>query len=223
MDRKSITKKVTASFVENRKTYIAAFLAFMAGLALCIGIRLITEGANIETSQGLESAIPGRIWDTVASGDVEKYKELVSNDEFFEALSEYHSEIIAKLSKVKDVKVEVQVLMAGKHAETAKTANCYNWFKNQDYHVELVIPKSYSDHKLSWLRCDSSWPEMYLTLEVNGILLETPVKLVGARRNGNANNPVLLISQKIAQDLGLDGWKEYKSKAIGTISLATAK
>lgn len=223
MDRKSIIKKVAASFAENRKTLIVAFLAFVAGFALCIGIRLITESANIETSQGLENVIPGRIWDTVASGDVEKYKELVSNDEFFEALSEYHSEIIAKLSKFKDVKVEVQVLMAGKYADKAKTANCYNWFKNQKYHVELVIPKSYPDDKLSWFRCDSSWPEMYLTLEVDGTRLKTPVKLVGVRRNGNADTPLLLISQKIAQDLELVGWKEYKSKAIGAISLASAK
>ena len=207
MDGKSITKKVAASFAENHKIYKAAFLAFVAGFGLCLGIGLMTEGANVETPPDLEGTIPLK----------------TSESQFFEALTEYHSEILAKLSKVKDVKVDVQVLMAGKNAETAKTANCYNRFKNQENHVELVIPKSYSDNELSWFRCDSLWPEMYLTLEVDGIILKTPVKLVGVRRNGNADSPVLLISQKIAQNLDLDGWKEYKRKAIGTISLASVK
>ncbi|MEN8213623.1 MAG: hypothetical protein ABFR19_04605 [Pseudomonadota bacterium] len=223
MDVRLLANKAAASFAENRNTYIAALSAFVAGFGLCIGIGLMTDGTNVETPPDLETTVQDRIHDTVTSTDVQKDRELASDDEFDEAVSQHHSEIIARLSEVKDVEVDVQILMAGRNAESAKTANCYNWFMNLEYHAELVIPESYPGHRLSWLRCDASWPEMYLALNINGIPLQTPVKLVGVRRNGRADTPVLLISQKIAQDLELDGWEEFKSKASGTLSLASVK
>ena len=126
------------------------------------------------------------------------------------------------LAEVKGERVDVQVLMAGKTAESAKTAKCYQWFKNQEYHAEVVIPESYPDSSLWWLRCDASWPEIYLTLEVGGEALKTPVKLVGARRNGKAETPLLLVSQKVAQELQLKGWQNYMGRAAGVVSLAPA-
>lgn len=199
--------------------------------------KLEIKGAGFDTFPALNTALPDKVWNTMVSADTEKYEELVSKREFYEALKVYHSDItksfltpsnnkletIAKIEKVKDVQVDVQILMAGKKAETKKTAKCYNWFKNDEYHVELVIPATYPDYELSWFRCDLSWPEIQLKLVVGGTALKSPVKLVGARRNGKATSPVLLISQKIAEELKLDNWEEYKSKAFGSVSVASAK
>lgn len=199
--------------------------------------KLEIKGASFETFPQLNEKLPEKVWNTMAKGSSEDYSEFVSRDEFFEALKSYHTEltesflvpsnskveILSKLEKVMDIEIDVLVLMAGENAHTAQTANCYNWFENDSYHVELVIPKTYSAQELSWFRCDFAWPEMYLTLTVDGSELPTPVKLVGARRNGNSNKPVLLISQKIAQDLKLHSWERFLSKAYGSISINEVK
>lgn len=237
MDTGLLKERVAASFAEHQKLYIAVFLAFVAGYGLCSGIRYLSKGADIGIPAELPTATPDIESGADVSGGREELQEMLLEYEVVEAVEEppaetdgslpasskSSSEILSKLAGVKDAKVEVQVLMAGKRAESAKTAKCYNWFRNQEYHVEVVIPKHYADSELWWMRCDSSWPEIYLTLEIDGEVLKSPVKLVGARRNGNADTPVLLISQKIAQDLGLDGWKSYKSRAVGHVSIALAK
>jgi hypothetical protein len=237
MDIETIKQNIAASFTEHRNLYVAAILAFAAGYAVSSFISYLGEDAPVVATGQVPPASADAELDVTHAADHEQLMGLLLEDEAVDEQPETVAEkqeaaatpassedsgLQSLLAEVKGERVDVQVLMAGKAAESAKTAKCYKWFKNQEYHAEVVIPESYADSKLWWLRCDASWPEIYLTLEVGGEALKTPVKLVGARRNGKSETPLLLVSQKIAQDLQLKGWQNYRGRAAGVVSLAPA-
>lgn len=234
MDMETMKEKIFASFTEHRNLYIAVILAFAAGYAVSSVIRYLGGDSSVVITGQEAPATADDELDMTHAADHEQLMDLLLEDgavdEQPETVAEEDTAVTpaasedpglqSLLAEVKGERVDVQVLMAGEAAESAKTAKCYKWFKNQEYHAEVVIPESYPDSKLWWLRCDSSWPEIYLTLEVGEEVLKTPVKLVGARRNGKAETPLLLVSQKIAQDLRLKGWQNYRGRAAGVVSLA---
>ena len=191
------------------------------------------ESFKLDKYPHLEKEIPKQVWDTVSEGSEDDYEKMVSQDAFYNALIKHHTGVVETIllptssrekrareimKNLKDIPLDVQLMMAGEEAHNTPTARCHKTFKNNKLHAEMVIPESAEPQVYAWFECTIGWPT--ITLKVNEV---DGVKLVGVRRNGKSKHLSLLLSRKAAQDLELPGWEDYTSYTFGRMMITDAQ
>ncbi|CAN2041237.1 conserved hypothetical protein [Candidatus Magnetomoraceae bacterium gMMP-15] len=188
-----------------------------------------------KTDTPTDKNITGEIWATLETGTRENYSRIVDKSGFYEALLDYHKELIKSFivpksdrrARIRDIleigkiPLNTQVLMVAKRLDGRQTAKCFKTFRQNKLHAILVIPKTASPEEYSWFNCDFRWPNMHLKLSVKGKSV-SDIKLVGVRRNGKTKKLIILVSKKIAQELNLAGWKKYRANDFGVLTVDSA-
>lgn len=194
--------------------------------------KISIPGAGLKTFPKLNEDIPHEIWQTVSLGEVGDYEKMISRPQFFEAMSKHFSRLtnsflVPNVNKFKrayeimavgKIPQDVQILMVGKHSEGNYTAKCFQEFTNNELQAIVVIPESLPESEYSWFDCTFGWPTT--TLKINNV---DGIKLVGVRRNGKSNKLLVLVSQKTAKLLDLEGWESYKSNSYGKLVITDAE
>ena len=191
--------------------------------------QLTISNATLKTFPTLSKQLPSTVWSTLSSGERDDYVKMVSNRDFFETILEYHTDLAqifihptsnrarlkTEIQNYGKVPFDVQLLMAGAHLENMPTKHCSKSFHNASLQAILVIPDTYPAKELGFLDCRFGWPR--IKLKVNDV---TGIELVGVRRNGKTNRPILLLSREAARQLKLNGWGSYSSNGYGTAQVS---
>ncbi|WDT85124.1 hypothetical protein [Alteromonas sp. 009811495] len=191
--------------------------------------KLTIPNATLQTFPTLSKQLPSTVWSTLSSGEREDYVKMVSNRDFFETILEYHTDLAkifihptsnrarlkAEIQNHGRIPFDVQLLMAGAHLENKPTKHCNQDFHNGSLQAILVIPSSYPAQELGFLDCRFGWPK--IKLQVNNF---SGIELVGVRRNGKTNRPILLLSREAGRQLKLNGWNSYSANGYGTAQVS---
>lgn len=176
------------------------------------------------------------VWRAVNSGSDDNYKEFVSNQKFFQALREYHPDLVktfllptrdravraSEIMEVGKVPLDVQILMAGRGAGGQPTARCYQELRNERLQAIVVIPENADPAEYAWFDCRFGWPKFFLSLRYRDTEVGN-IELVGVRRNGGTETLVVLISSAAAEALQLSAWRTYEGIGYGKIRITSAE
>ena len=199
---------------------------------------LTIRSATFETFPSIEEAMPSKIWQHVVSGDEEKYKELVTRPEFFNALKEYHEAITLKfispslrpaaladeILNVGEIPYPIKILIGSEELDNQPTSTCRELFQHEIRHAILVVPMDFPREELSWLNCSFGWPSIFLEIAYpnldNPIASINDVQLVGLRRSEKSAIPFIIVSQKVAEEIELPGWETFESNMDGAMRVS---
>lgn len=245
-------KAATADAVKTQveaslRTYKVAALAFAAGFALFLTIGFISRGQLFEIvvksayppesiHNDLKPKLNSTVWSTVTTGTKEDYEKFVSRDEFYEALRQYHTDLVKtfllptreravrshEVLQAGKTPLDAQVLMVGKEYDGKPTARCHQEFKDKELQAIVVIPKNADLAEFAWLDCAFGWPRLTLGIRVGSKELQG-LRLVGVRRNGGTQNLQVLLSQESARQLELANWQSHKASAFGKLRVVAAE
>jgi hypothetical protein len=229
------------------RTYKVAAAGFAAGFALFLTIGFLSKGQLFEIV--IKSAYPpenihndikpklsSTVWSTVASGTKEDYERFISRDEFYEALREYHTDLVksfllptrdrairaSEIVKIGQTPIDANILMVGREFDNKPTSRCHQTFKDNEAQAIVVIPNTADSMEFAWLDCAFGWPQITLRVQ-SGSKEFSNIKLVGVRRNGKTPHLQVLLSQEAARQLDLSGWRQHKANSFGKVRVASAE
>ncbi|MDH3446413.1 MAG: hypothetical protein OEN50_21015 [Deltaproteobacteria bacterium] len=187
---------------------------------------------TIKTDKSLED----RIWETIQTGDKEKFSLLVKS-EFGDALIEefYEQMTLAfetlnpldRAALVDQIKRKGKVLLPTEFRvlssdHDGRGSSCGEKIDHEKLQAVVVIPKKASSKMYRWFQCpDTRFPRLYLELQVRNLRLSN-IEVVGVIREGESGKIEARVTREVAKEFKWPNWEKYLSRQSGHMKVANA-
>ncbi|OAR45769.1 hypothetical protein [Vibrio parahaemolyticus] len=196
------------------------------------------DGVKLKTFPELSKEIPHEVWETIKSGNKEKFDEIMSQ-EFSDALRDkFFRDMQIAFATDNPLKYEFVENEVERYGSTelkanlttvssqhqGKSTSCNINFDHDDLAVIIVLPRSINREKLyKWLDCPSSeFPYTELTIRLKNGVKVSQIKVVGVEATGHSGLIELRLSKSAAIALELNNADSYLASGTGKFVVSRA-